>query len=89
MNQQQTEYWEDGHMMMGFSNWSGLMMAFMIVFWSLVIWGIIWLIRNFTQSGQDVSDSNNSISAFELLKRRYAGGEIDREEFEAKRRELI
>lgn len=73
-------------MMMEFSNWGWLGMIFMIAFWGLVIWGIIWMARYLAQSDSTPKDQ---ISALELLKRRYAAGEIGREEFETKKRELI
>jgi putative membrane protein len=43
--------------------------------------GIWWLVREFLPSRRD--------HALELLRERYARGEIDREEFEARRRDLV
>lgn len=63
--------------------------GFMWIFWILVIVAIIWMIKSFAGN----SDKNNgqekaSKSAEEILKERYARGEIDREEFEQKRKDL-
>lgn len=60
------------------------MMAFGVVVWVLVIValvaGIIWLMRR--------SPASRSDRAFEILRERYARGEITREEYEARRRDL-
>jgi len=60
------------------------MMLMMLVFWGLIIaamvLGIRWLIRQ--------GDRFRSDTALEILRQRYARGEINREEFEAKRRDL-
>lgn len=76
-------------MMDGFyGGWgSGFGWVFMILFWALIILGIVamvkWLMG--TSSG---SRSGSSKSARELLDERYARGEIDREEYEQKKRDL-
>ena len=62
-----------------------MMMISMVVFWGIIIGGIILLVRFiFPQSGSKPSED-----ALEILKRRYAGGEIGKEEFDAKKRDLI
>ena len=58
----------------------------MLVIWGLIIWGIIALIRHF--SGTRHNDSYND-SALEILKKRYAKGEISKEEFEEKKKALL
>lgn len=64
--------------------WGFGMALFMVLFWALVIVGIVvgirWLVRQGRPEGPD--------SALEILRQRYARGEIDREEFEAKRKDL-
>jgi len=54
-------------------------------FWGLIIGGIVFLVRITSPS----SGREPSQSALEILKQRYAKGEIGKEEFEAKRRELL
>lgn len=65
--------------------WGIGMMFMMLVFWGLVIvalvFGIRWLI---TQGREAQTDS-----PLDILKRRYARGEIDKEEYEAKKQDLL
>jgi putative membrane protein len=64
--------------------WGVGMMLMMLVFWGVVIvalvLGIRWIV---SQGGQHRSDA-----ALAILRERYARGEIDKEEFEAKKRDL-
>lgn len=64
--------------------WGVGMMLMMLVFWGVVIAGLVlavrWLAR---RTGEGRSDS-----ALEILRQRYARGEIDRDEFEARKRDL-
>jgi len=61
-----------------------VMMLMMLVFWGLVIAGLIvglrWLIGQGRSGGRD--------EALEILRQRYARGEIDKQEFEARKRDL-
>jgi putative membrane protein len=61
----------------------------MLVFWIAVIVGIIFLVRWLVVStGGSGRSARSEDSALEILKRRYARGEIDKEEFEEKKRPL-
>ena len=82
--------WQGGYGMMGpgMMGWGvmgGFMGIGMIIFWGLIIWGIVALVRG----GAPGCGSGQSDSALEVLKRRYARGEISKEEFEEKKRDLI
>lgn len=70
----------------GFGGFGWIMPILMIVFWGLIIWGIIALVRGVNRHGCCSSDSSES--AIEILKRRYASGEITKEEFEDKKRAI-
>ncbi|MBI4302420.1 MAG: SHOCT domain-containing protein [Chloroflexi bacterium] len=75
-----------GSGMMG--GWGWFMPVFGILFWVLVVWGIVALIRGAGQSETSNSTSSRLDSALEILKRRYARGEISKEEYEEKKRDL-
>ena len=64
--------------------WGWGMIAMMFLFWVLFVVGLIvgirWLIGKGNEHKQD--------SAIEILRQRYARGEINKEEFEAKRKDL-
>jgi putative membrane protein len=64
--------------------WGLAMMAVMFLFWALVIVGLIVGIRWLVGQGR-VSRSD---SALEILRQRYARGEINKEEFEGKKKDL-
>ena len=76
-----------GSGMWGGFGWMWLMPILMILFWGLVIWGIVALVRG--SGGSRGSDSSKADSALEVLKKRYARGEIDKEEYEEKKKDLI
>lgn len=58
----------------------------MVVFWVAVIVGIVLLVRWLvTSPGQGQREE----TALEILKKRYARGEISREEFEEKKKDLM
>ena len=80
-----------GNSMMGFgygygAGWLGVIL--MVLFWALVIILIVMLVRGLTGQNKKSSD-NNGNSAIEILKERYAKGEINKEEFKAKKKDLI
>ena len=65
----------------------GFGMVFMLLFWGLVIFAIAALIRwLMTQSSPGRSSRDKS--PLEIVQERYARGEIDREEYEQKKRDL-
>jgi putative membrane protein len=64
--------------------WGVGMMLMMLVFWGLVIAGIVVLIRWLVRQGGGAG----SDTALDILRQRYARGEINKEEFEAKKRDL-
>ena len=76
--------WEYGHMYWngGFGMFGGLMM---LVFWGIVVALIVMAVRWFSVSGQT---GNQSPDALEILKSRFAKGELDEEEFRRKKAAL-
>ena len=88
----QWQEYEWGHgpgMMRGYGmGWFGGI--FMVAFWIAVIVGIIFLIRWLIVSAKgEGGGAKAGESALEILKRRYARGEIDKKEFEQKKKDLL
>ncbi len=77
-----------GPWMMGGFGWGWFMPIFMIIFWGLVIWGIVALVRGLSGSRGSDSAPPTADSALDILKRRYARGEINTAEFEEKKKDL-
>ena len=68
---------------------SWLSHIFMAAFWIAILIGIIFLIRWLIVSSRPGSfKGGREDSALEILKRRYARGEIEKNEFEEKKRDL-
>lgn len=74
-----------------------IMMLFMAVFWILIIVGAILLIRWMIESGgrppmappaMKLKREEEGETPLDILKRRYALGEIDKKEYEEKKKEL-
>jgi len=61
---------------------------FMGIFWILVVVGLVFLIKWLAQQSKP-TETRQSESHLEILKKRYAKGEIDKEEFEQKKKDLI
>lgn len=65
---------------MGYGLW-----IFGFIFWILVIVGLVLLIKYLWEGGTKKQEE----SALEILKRRYARGEISKEEFEEKKKDML
>jgi putative membrane protein len=73
------------HPMWGFWGiWGVAMMLMMFVFWGVVITGFVLGIRWLARQGRE----SKSDPALEILRQRYARGDINKEEFEARKRDL-
>jgi len=66
--------------------WAATGWIFMILFWTAIILLIVWLYKQIT--GAESEPSVTGETPLEILKRRYAKGEIDKEEFEEKKKDL-
>lgn len=65
----------------------GLGWIFMVLVWVLVVVGIVALVRWLgMSSGERRKEADKT--ALEILRERYARGEIERDEYEQKRRDL-
>lgn len=85
--------------MMGFGmGMMGLGVVVMVAFWVLVIGGAVWLVMTLARGNQSNVPSNQPLSLpssapssqtpLDILKARYAKGEINKEQFEEMRRDL-
>lgn len=80
--------------MMGFG-FGGLGMIFMLIFWVAIIALAVWLLSNvFPKAVNNLSSpdgtrrSDLSESPLEILKQRYARGEINREQYETMKQDI-
>ncbi len=64
--------------------WGIGMMLMMLVMWGLVIVGLVLGVRWLLAQGR----ASQPDAALDILRQRYARGEIDKEEFEARKRDL-
>jgi putative membrane protein len=65
--------------------WPG--MIFMLLFWVLIILGVIALVAWLAKQGRPDSHAGPE-SPLDVLKKRYARGEIDKEEYESIKKDL-
>ncbi len=71
----------DGH-------WFGFGGGFMWLIWILFIVAVIWVIKSAAGAGRGGEPPATRESALEILKARYARGEISAEEYQRMRREI-
>jgi putative membrane protein len=62
-----------------FGGWFGFI--FMIIFWALVIWGVVYLIKQLTKKEE-------KHTPLQILKMRYAKGEITKKQYEEMKKRL-
>jgi putative membrane protein len=83
--------WQMGRWMMGGWGMGWFGMIFMIIFWGLIIVGLVllirWLIQNTSGKGQ--TGVRTGSNAIDILKGRYAKGEISRDEFESMKKDIL
>lgn len=72
-------HWGDYGWGMGFG-W-----LFMLVFWVLVILGVVYIFKTISER---TGTGQKGESALDILKKRYAKGEINKEEFEKMKNDL-
>lgn len=78
-------------MPMMWGSWGISMMIMMILFWAAIIVGLVVLIRWLWTTGNSRHQgmlSNASESPLDILKKRYARGELSKQEFETMRQDI-
>jgi putative membrane protein len=94
LNAAQAQYgrygdWHMGPGMMGSWGMGWFGGIFMIVFWILILVGLVFVIRWLIQAtGKKGNGAQRGSRAMEILKERYARGEIDKTQFEALKQDL-
>jgi putative membrane protein len=77
-----------GGQMMGYGSGYGMGIG-MLLFWGLIIFAIVSLISGLFSKRQDPSHPESQTDdALQILKKRYARGDIDKAQFDAIRRDL-
>ena len=71
--------------MMGMGGWVGYVL--MVIFWTVGTIAVVLWVKSWLENGVG-SASREPESALEILKKRYARGEINKQEFEEKRKDL-
>ncbi len=71
----------------GYGGWSIFGFLWMILWWAVIIIGIIALVR-WLGHGRHHGWHDHGHSALDILKERYAKGEIDKKEFEERKKDL-
>lgn len=66
----------------------GLGGIWMVLFWVLVVGGVVLLVRHLVGSTPGHRTGGGQRTPLDILGERYAKGEIDKEEFERKRSDL-
>ena len=72
-------------------DWSWFHWGFggVILFWIAIIILIVWAIKYLARNRQNYQTTVKEESPLDILKKRYARGEIDRQEFEKKKKDLL
>ena len=82
--------WCEGNMGMGWAGWlAGLLLVLLLVGAAVVVIGlIVWAVVRSTRRGGAGGPGAMRGEPLEILKERYARGELTREEYEERRRDL-
>lgn len=80
--------------MMGWGGFGGYGMGilgglFMLLFWGLIIVGLVLVVRWLWDHGRSETPVGAVEAPLDILKRRYARGEITKEEFDRMKQDLI
>ena len=71
-----------------FGGWGVGMMLVMVLFWALVVVGIVYLVRWVAEAGRGPARPASEETPLEILQKRYARGELNRDQYEQMRQDL-
>jgi putative membrane protein len=74
--------------MMGGFGYNPIRWILSLAFWALIIGGVVWLVVWLARSAGGTPSAARPDSAIEILKARYARGEITKEQFDEMKRAL-
>ena len=78
-----------GYMMNGGYWWMGLVaMAVQLLFWVFIIWLVVYVFKKYFHSNYATRGTYSQDNALDILRERYARGEIDTEEYQMRKRDL-
>ncbi|MFA6170394.1 MAG: SHOCT domain-containing protein [Candidatus Margulisiibacteriota bacterium] len=60
----------------------------MIVIWILLIVGVVFFVQWTAEQAKKTGNGSGNETALDILKKRYAKGEINKEEYEQKKKDL-
>ena len=69
--------------------WGGVSYVLMVIFWAVGTVAVVLWMKSWLEQQGFGSSSREPESALEILKKRYARGEINKQEFEEKRKDLL
>jgi len=75
------------HHMFGMGSYMGIGWVGMLVFWAIILAAIVLVVKALTD--QNKSQGGGRRSALGVLQERYAKGEIDKKEFEEKKKDIL
>jgi putative membrane protein len=61
---------------------------FMLLLWGFAVFGLVWAVRLLFPGSETGEENKDRETPLEILKARYARGEIDKEEFERIKKDL-
>jgi len=65
------------------------MMGFGWIFWLVLIVGVVYLVLNNKSRHKSIGEMNNIDTPLDILKKRYANEEINKDEFERIKNDLL
>jgi putative membrane protein len=79
--------------MMGWGGYGGFGMGvfgwlFMLLFWGLIIVGLVLVVRRLWDQGRSGTGAGTGDAPLDILRRRYARGEISKEEYDRMKQDL-